>query len=94
MDYAFEWDPIKAESNFKKHGVSFEEASTVFYDTSALEMIDRKHSHSEKRWILLGASFENQLLVVIVAIREGRIRIISARKASKKERKSYEKNSS
>ncbi len=94
MDYSFEWDSLKAETNLKKHGVSFEEASTVFYDTTALEMSDERHSRDETRWILLGSSFANRLLVVIFTLRDGKIRIISARSASKKERKRYEKSDS
>ncbi|MDD8016872.1 MAG: BrnT family toxin [Bacteroidota bacterium] len=94
MGYTFEWDANKAETNFRKHGVSFEEVATVFYDTSALEMVDKKHSRSESRWIILGHSVANRLLVAIFTVREENIRIISARSASKKERKSYEESGS
>lgn len=91
MDYIFEWNQIKAELNYKKHGISFEEATTVFYDSNALEMKDEKHSQFERRWILLGYSVAKRLLVVIFTVREKHIRIISARTASRKERNSYEK---
>ena len=64
MEYTFEWDSSKAETNLKKHGISFEEAATVFYDTSALEMKVKKHSQIETRWIFLGCSVANRLLVV------------------------------
>lgn len=93
MKFAFEWDSHKAEINLRKHGVSFEEAATVFYDSSALEMADEKHSTVERRMILLGYSLAKRLLVVIFTIRGGTIRIISSRIASRKERRFYEKNS-
>ena len=88
----FEWDPQKAKNNIEKHGVSFEEASTVFQDTLSLTIDDPLHSKSEERLILVGMSGKNRLLVVVHTEREDNIRIISARKATKEERESYESN--
>jgi len=88
----FEWDPQKAKSNLEKHGVSFEEASTAFQDTLSLTIDDPLHSIDEERLILIGMSQKNTVLVVVHTERGDNIRIISARKATKKERKSYESN--
>jgi len=88
----FEWDPQKAKSNLKKHGVSFEEASTAFQDILSLTIDDPLHSIDEERVVLIGMSNKNRLLVVVHAEREDNIRIISARKATKEERESYESN--
>jgi len=88
----FEWDPQKAKSNLKKHGVSFEEASTAFQDTLSLTIDDPLHSIDEVRVVLIGMSNKNRLLVVVHTERGDNIRIISARKATKKERKNYESN--
>lgn len=89
----FEWDPKKAESNFKKHGVSFVEASTVFADPFACLEDDPDHSETEARVLILGASMRFRLLVVVFTERDERIRIISARCATKYERKQYEEKS-
>ncbi|RZB30677.1 MAG: uncharacterized protein SRB1_02957 [Desulfobacteraceae bacterium Eth-SRB1] len=86
----FEWDKNKALSNSHRHKVTFDEASTVFKDTLSLTIGDPLHSQDENRLILLGMSYKNRLLVVIHAERGNNIRIISARKASKKERSLYE----
>ncbi len=88
----FEWDPQKAKSNLEKHGVSFEEASTAFQDTLSLTIDDPLHSIDEERLILIGMSQENRILVVVHTERGDNIRIISPRKATKEERKSYESN--
>jgi len=88
----FEWEPQKAKSNLKKHGVSFEEASTAFQDTLSLAIDDPLHSIDEERVVLIGISNKNRLLVVVHTERGDNIRIISARKATKKERKNYESN--
>ena len=88
----FGWDPPKAKSNLEKHGVSFEEASTAFQDTLSLTIDDPLHSINEERLILIGISQENRVLVVVHTERGDNIRIISARKATNKERKSYESN--
>ncbi len=88
----FEWDPQKAKTNFEKHGIIFDEASTVFKDTSSLTIEDPLHSYDEERLVLIGMSYKNRLLVVVHTEREESIRIISARKAVKRERKYYESN--
>ena len=87
----FEWDENKNTINKKKHGVSFEEAETAFYDTEALVIADPEHSQEEERFILLGFSAMARLLMVCHCIRgEGEtIRIISARKATAKETAQY-----
>lgn len=86
----FEWHSEKAESNFKKHNVSFEEAKSVFYDDFAYMFSDEAHSKHEHRYILIGYSKNNRLLFVSFTERNDVIRIISARKATKQERKYYE----
>jgi len=87
----FEWDEEKNRSNQKKHGISFEEAQTVFFDDEALAFFDPDHSEAEDRFLLLGRSFNLRVLVVCHCYRQGDavIRIISARRATKKEQKSY-----
>ena len=89
--FEFSWDPAKAKSNKKKHGVSFEEAQTVFYDDNARFIHDPDHSEDEDRFILLGLSAVLRLLIVCHNYREGDsiIRIISARKATRNEQKQY-----
>ena len=88
---SFVWDGTKAESNLKKHKISFEEAQTVFSDPNARMIFDPEHSGDEQRFILLGISSGLRLLVVCHCYREDDmvIRIISARKAKKKEQKKY-----
>lgn len=88
----FEWNPQKAKINFEKHGITFDEASTVFKDTLSLTIEDPLHSYDEERLVLIGMSYKNRLLVVVHAERKESIRIISARKAVKKERNYYESN--
>ena len=90
-DIRFDWDRAKAALNRRKHGVSFEEAQTVFYDENAIEFFDPDHSDKEDRFIMLGVSFKLRLLVVCHCVREARsvIRIISARKATRHEAKQY-----
>jgi len=90
VGYVFDWDPEKAESNLRKHGVSFEEASTVFGDPLALLMTDPDHSAKEERYVLLGISLRQRLLVVAFAERPPMTRIISARRATRTERRKYE----
>lgn len=87
----FEWDPAKAAANVKKHGVSFEEAQTVFEDEEALFMADPDHSDDEERFVLLGLSSALRVLVVVHCERErgSVIRLISARKADRQERAGY-----
>jgi uncharacterized DUF497 family protein len=86
----FEWDAAKARTNLRKHGVSFEEASTVFYDELAATGADPDHSSGEARFVTFGMSSENRLLVVSHADRNETIRIISARRATPPERRIYE----
>jgi hypothetical protein len=90
VGYVFDWDPEKAESNLRKHGVSFDEASTVFGDPLALLMTDPDHSAKEERYVLLGISLRQRLLVVAFAERPPMTRIISARRATRTERRKYE----
>ena len=87
----FSWDERKNKQNQKKHGVSFEEAKTVFFDENAVEYFDPDHSQEEDRFILLGLSSYLRILVVCHCFREkaSTIRIISARKATKKEQEAY-----
>lgn len=88
---SFEWDPKKEASNVAKHGVSFSEAQTAFTDEFARLIPDPDHSADEDRFILLGTSIGSRLLVICHCVRsEDYIRIISARKAQKQERKNYE----
>lgn len=87
----FEWDPRKAKSNETKHGVSFEEAQSVFFDEQALLLEDPQPRRAEERFVLLGLSARLRVLVVVHALRgEDVIRIISARKATRSESQEYE----
>lgn len=88
----FEWDNHKAATNRAKHGVSFAEASTVFGDPLSLTIPDPAHSDVEERFIILGHSHQQRLLVVVHTERGDNVRIISARRASNRERKTYEKS--
>jgi uncharacterized DUF497 family protein len=90
MKVTVEWDSLKAEVNLKKHQVSFEEASTVFDDPLFITFLDVEHSLDEERYITLGLSQRNRLLLVAHAECGDAIRIISARKATKNERRFYE----
>ena len=87
----FEWDDKKNQNNIKKHGISFEEATSVFEDDESLIIADDEHSKDEERFILIGFSFKANLLVVCHCYRnkDAIIRIISARKADSKERQKY-----
>lgn len=90
MGYAFEWDPREAQANAVKHGVAFEEAVTVFGDALALQLDAPDHATGEARYLLLGMSSRQRLLVVAYAERPPRTLIISARPATRRERRSYE----
>ncbi len=93
MDVSFEWDAKKASINLCKHGVSFEEASTVFDDPLAAIFDDEEHSIQETREIILGHSIKNRLLLVCFTERANNvIRIFSTRLPTKKEKKDYEEN--
>jgi hypothetical protein len=87
----FEWDPRKDSANQRKHGVSFEEAQSVFFDENAVQFYDEHHSGQEDRFIMLGLSIRSRILVVCHCERESGnvIRIVSARKATKSEGKYY-----
>ncbi len=93
MGYLFEWNRNKADSNARKHGVTFDEASTVFGDPLALLMTDPDHSVGEERYVLLGMSNRRRLLVVCFAERLPRTRLITARAATRGERRKYEQES-
>jgi uncharacterized DUF497 family protein len=86
----FEWDPDKSHANVSKHGVSFHDASTVFGDPLALTFNDPDHSVGEQRFLTFGLSRMGQLLVVVHTERSRTTRIISARRATRQERKIYE----
>jgi hypothetical protein len=92
MGLHFEWDENKAKSNLSKHSLSFAEASTVFRDPNSITITDPAHSSSEYRFVILGCSYTGKLIVVVHTEREENIRIISARPANRKERRTYEKN--
>jgi len=85
----FEWDETKATKNIEKHRVSFDEAATVFDDPMFITFVDEEHSVDEERYITIGLSKQGRLLMVAHTDREGRIRIISARKATKIEEHFY-----
>lgn len=93
-DIHFSWDETKNKKNQLKHNVSFEEAKTVFYDENAIEYFDPEHSDAEDRFLLLGLSFKLRVLLICHCYRksEKEIRIISARKATKKEKTNYLRN--
>jgi uncharacterized DUF497 family protein len=92
-ELSFEWDSKKAELNEAKHGVSFDEAKTVFYDERALIIADPDHSKLEERFVIMGMSALSRVLIVVHCFRSNRnvIRIISARKAGTKEMQPYVK---
>ena len=95
MQYNLEWDPSKARQNLQKHGVSFERAATVLLDSRALSLFDRQHSDDEESWVTLGSDSGGAVLVVCHTYHEepdedaARIRIISARKATRREQRQY-----
>jgi uncharacterized DUF497 family protein len=88
----FEWDPVKAAANLAKHGVSFEEAATAFQDPPARIHADPDHSASESREILIGHSAKGRLILVAFTDRQGRLRLISAREVTRRERRDYEES--
>jgi len=89
----FEWNPEKAAINLKKHNISFQEAATVFDDSLSVTFPDPDHSIGESRYVIIGMSRSGQLLVVSHTDRENRTRIISARRATRQERRFYEEGS-
>lgn len=91
MDIQFEWDEVKALSNTEKHGVTFEEATTIFQDPFLVTFFDEYHSEYEDRFISIGVSERQRLLLVVHADQDNNtIRIISARSATRRERETYE----
>ena len=96
FEYEFEWDPVKAQKNTKDHGVTFEQAATVFLDANLLSQVDDEHGEDEERWVSLGLDKSARLLVVCHTYRQitqqsAVIRIFSARKTTRRETKEYEK---
>ena len=90
MNLDFEWDPPKAKINLQKHQVSFEEAGTIFDDPLFIIFLDEEHSIDEEHYITIGLSRRQRLLLVAHTNRQGHIRIISARKATRNEQRFYE----
>ena len=90
MNLEFEWDAAKASENLKNHRVSFEEAKSVFNDPLLLTFPDPEHSDEEHRSINIGVSSHSRILLVVFTDRKGKLRIISSRKATAKEKKLYE----
>ena len=95
MQYNFEWDPVKAKTNLKKHGISFEEASEIFLDPLQLSFCDDEHSGQEEHWITLGTTKNHKLRLVVHTFlvyyqEQVTVRIISARPATTHEQKQYE----
>jgi uncharacterized protein len=94
VQYYFKWDPGKSSSNLSKHGISFEEAATIFRDPNMISIYDNEHSEYEDRWISIGLSETGRLLLVCHTFKDvdrknSVIRIFSTRKATKSERKQY-----
>lgn len=92
MGSLFEWDGRKADANRRQHGVTFEEAVSVFADSLACIFDDPDHSARERREVVIGSSARGRLLLVVFTERGGRVRIISARRATRRERKAHEEN--
>ena len=97
MRYTFEWDPVKAKQNLKKHRISFDRAAEVVLDPLAVSIIDEEHSEDEERWVTLGKDRQGRVLILVhtfleISAEECRVRIISARKATKREIRQYEEN--
>ena len=95
FEFHFDWDPLKAQSNRRKHGITFELAATVFEDPLTLSIPDDEHSDTEERWLTLGRTANGLLAVIVHTYHEAGvdaadIRIISARPAGKRERRQYE----
>jgi uncharacterized DUF497 family protein len=94
MPIKFEWDPRKARQNLRKHGIDFDEATTVFADIFSITIPDPDHSEDEERWVTVGLSNRQRLLVVVHTEEEETIRIISVKAADRVERRKYEKGDS
>ena len=94
MEYEFEWDPAKARLNLRKYRVSFERGATLFLDPRAISIPDKDHSNDEERWVTMGLDASGALLVIVHTFEEVtgtrcRVRLISARKATRKEMAQY-----
>lgn len=90
MRYTFEWDPIKAKENLRRHRISFERAAELFLDSLAVSIFDQEHSEAEERWVTMGRDSHGRVLVLVhtfseTSAEECKIRVISARKATKRE---------
>ena len=94
MGLRFEWDGRKAARNLIKHGISFDEATTVFSDPLSLAIPDPDHSGEDERWIIIGETHRRRLVVVVHTDDAGTVRIISAREADRQEREKYEEGAS
>jgi uncharacterized DUF497 family protein len=94
MPIKFDWDKRKAQDNLRKHRIDFNEASTVFADTLSITIPDPDHSDDEERWVTMGLSNRHRLLVVVHTEEDETIRIISARRADRLERRKYEEGNS
>jgi uncharacterized protein len=92
MKLTFEWDEVKAKENLKKHGMSFEEGKTIFNDSFLFTFQDIEHSVNEERYINIGLSANVRILIVIHTERQEKIRIVSCRKATARERRFYEES--
>jgi len=95
FNYHFEWDATKATRNQRKHGISFDQAATVFNDPLMLSIPDEEHSESEERWLTMGQAENSKLLLVVhtymeISANRANVRIISARPATKHEQRQYE----
>jgi hypothetical protein len=90
MDDRFEWDPKKARTNLRKHAVSFEEAATTFNDPHLTEPVEDESSPDEQRWVVFGESVEGKLLRVVYTERGTKLRLISAKKVTPRQRQVYE----
>ena len=95
MRYTFEWDPTKAGSNLRKHKISFDRAAEIFLDPLAISITDVEHSEHEERWVSIGKDKRRSILIVVhtfleVSAEQCKIRIISARRATKREIRQYE----
>ena len=95
FEYRFDWDPVKARGNWRKHGIAFEQAATVFNDPLAVSIPDDDHSDTEERWVTLGRARNGRLIVIshtyrVAGVNAAKVRIISARRPAKHERWQYE----
>jgi hypothetical protein len=95
LRYTFEWDPIKAKANLRKHRITFEGAAELFLDPLAISVFDREHGEEEERWVTVGKDSHGRALILVhtfseVSAEESKIRIISARKATKREARQHE----